>query len=103
MDARSFLLGLVDLAVNVAGLHQFRVGALGRYPTLVHHQDQVRVHHGGHPLGNNDLGGIFQFTRKGGGLAIASKYLALANGRIWIDTTYKGGACYYFSIPTEKL
>lgn len=40
---------------------------------------------------------------KGSGLAIASKYLALANGRIWLDQEYQGGACFYFSIPTEKL
>lgn len=40
---------------------------------------------------------------KGSGLAIAQRYLALANGRIWLDTTYHGGACFYFSIPTEKL
>ena len=50
-----------------------------------------------------DGSGTAENHGKGGGLAIASKYLALANGRIWIDTTYKGGACYYFSIPTEKL
>lgn len=40
---------------------------------------------------------------KGIGLALARKYLALANGRIWIDTTYRAGACIYFCIPTEKL
>lgn len=40
---------------------------------------------------------------KGSGLAIASRYLALANGRIWLDTSYRSGACFYFSIPTEKL
>lgn len=50
-----------------------------------------------------DGSGTLDNHGKGIGLAIASKYLALANGRIWIDTTYKGGACYYFSIPTEKL
>ena len=50
-----------------------------------------------------DGSGTAENHGKGGGLAIASKYLALANGRIWVDTTYKGGACYYFSIPTEKL
>lgn len=40
---------------------------------------------------------------KGIGLAVARKYLMLANGRIWLDKTYKAGACFYFSIPTEKL
>ncbi|MBQ3634155.1 MAG: HAMP domain-containing histidine kinase [Bacteroidales bacterium] len=40
---------------------------------------------------------------KGIGLAIAKKYLTLANGRIWVDPSYKDGACFYFSIPTEKL
>lgn len=37
------------------------------------------------------------------GLAIAKKYLALANGHIWVDKAYTGGTCFYFSIPTEKL
>ncbi len=40
---------------------------------------------------------------KGIGLAIAAKYLSLANGRIWLDDTYRSGSCFYFSIPTEKL
>lgn len=40
---------------------------------------------------------------KGIGLAVAAKYLTLCDGRIWVDTEYKGGACFYFSIPTEKL
>ncbi len=40
---------------------------------------------------------------KGIGLAIAAKYLSLANGRIWLDDTYRPGSCFYFSIPTEKL
>ncbi len=40
---------------------------------------------------------------KGIGLAIAAKYLSLANGRIWLDDTYRSGACFYFSIPTDKL
>ena len=43
------------------------------------------------------------FDEATGGLAIASKYLALANGRIWVDTTYRDGTCFYFSIPTDKL
>lgn len=37
------------------------------------------------------------------GLAVAKKYVELANGRIWCDTGYRGGACFYFTIPTEKL
>ncbi len=40
---------------------------------------------------------------KGTGLAIASRYLSLAGGRIWLDTSYRGGACFYFSIPADKL
>ncbi len=40
---------------------------------------------------------------KGTGLAIASRYLSLAGGRIWLDTSYHGGACFYFSIPADKL
>ncbi len=40
---------------------------------------------------------------KGVGLALARKYLSLANGRIWVDTSYHEGASFMFSIPTEKL
>ncbi len=40
---------------------------------------------------------------KGIGLAVAAKYLSLCNGKIWIDGSYRGGACVNFSIPTEKL
>ncbi|MCQ2204486.1 MAG: HAMP domain-containing histidine kinase [Bacteroidales bacterium] len=44
-----------------------------------------------------------QITGTGIGLAVAKKYVELANGRVWCDTGYKGGACFYFTIPTEKL
>jgi len=44
-----------------------------------------------------------QMTGTGIGLAVAKRYIELANGRIWCDTGYKGGACFYFTIPTEKL
>lgn len=37
------------------------------------------------------------------GLALAKKYVELLNGRIWIDTDYTDGACFYFTIPTERL
>lgn len=44
-----------------------------------------------------------QMSGTGIGLAVAKRYVELANGRIWCDTGYKGGACFYFTIPTEKL
>ncbi|MCQ2228177.1 MAG: HAMP domain-containing histidine kinase [Bacteroidales bacterium] len=44
-----------------------------------------------------------QMNGTGIGLAVAKRYIELANGRIWCDTGYKGGACFYFTIPTEKL
>lgn len=37
------------------------------------------------------------------GLALAQKFVQLADGNIWVDTEYSGGACFCFSIPTEKL
>lgn len=37
------------------------------------------------------------------GLALAQKFVQLADGDIWVDTEYTGGACFRFSIPTEKL
>ena len=44
-----------------------------------------------------------QSTGTGIGLSLARKYVELANGRIWCDTGYRGGACFYFTIPSEKL
>ncbi len=46
---------------------------------------------------------IRQTTGTGIGLAVARKYIELTNGKIWCDTGYKGGACFYFTIPIEKL
>lgn len=46
---------------------------------------------------------VRQNTGTGIGLAVARKYVELANGHVWCDTGYKGGACFYFTIPTEKL
>ncbi len=40
---------------------------------------------------------------KGLGLSLAQKYVALAGGHIWVDPSYSGGACFYFSIPNDKL
>ena len=40
---------------------------------------------------------------KGIGLAVAAKYLSLCGGKIWVDTTYRSGACVNFTIPTDKL
>lgn len=44
-----------------------------------------------------------QTSGTGIGLSLARKYVELANGKIWCDTGYRGGACFYFTIPTEKL
>lgn len=40
---------------------------------------------------------------RGVGLSLASKYIDLTNGKIWIDMNYTGGAKYCFSVPVEKL
>lgn len=45
--------------------------------------------------GRYDGGGI--------GLASAKKYVELSNGKIWADTEYSDGACFYFTIPKECL
>ncbi|MCF0190995.1 MAG: HAMP domain-containing histidine kinase [Marinilabiliaceae bacterium] len=37
------------------------------------------------------------------GLSLAKKYVELASGRIWLDTSYTDGASFSFSIPMEKL
>lgn len=52
-------------------------------------------------IADNSL--VRQSTGTGIGLAVAKKYVELANGKVWCDTGYKGGACFYFTIPTEKL
>ncbi len=52
-------------------------------------------------IADNSL--VRQSTGTGIGLAVAKKYVELANGRVWCDTGYKGGACFYFTVPTEKL
>ena len=36
------------------------VGALGRHRAVIHHQNQVGVHDGRHPLGHDELGGSRQ-------------------------------------------
>ena len=40
---------------------------------------------------------------QGIGLAVAKEYIMLAGGKIWVDTSYKDGACFYFTIPADKL
>lgn len=42
-------------------------------------------------------------SRVNSNLSLARKYIELAGGRIWVDTNYAEGACFYFTIPTEKL
>lgn len=37
------------------------------------------------------------------GLAMASKYVSLTGGKIWVDLKYVGGALFYFNIPNDKL
>lgn len=39
----------------------------------------------------------------GSSLSLARKYIELTGGHIWVDTNYTEGACFYFTIPTEKL
>lgn len=40
---------------------------------------------------------------KGIGLAVAKEYVMLAGGKIWVDMSYRDGACFYFTIPADKL
>lgn len=48
--------------------------------------------------------GALERSEGGGiGLALAKKYVELSNGRIWLDMDYSDGACFYFTIPTERL
>lgn len=44
-----------------------------------------------------------QMNQSGVGLAVARKYVELANGKLWLDRTYNRGARFIFSIPKEKL
>src|SRR5699024_5163135 len=52
------VLGEVQLAVDVVGLHQLVVGADGGDAAALHHDDAVGVLDAGHPLGDDDLGGL---------------------------------------------
>ncbi len=52
----SFLLRLIDLAVNIAAFHQL-LGCHGRHMTVIQHDDLVGVADGTDPLSDNDLGG----------------------------------------------
>src|SRR5699024_1713503 len=52
------VLGIVQLAVDVVGLHQLLVGADGGDAAALHHDDAVGILHAGHALGNDDFGGL---------------------------------------------
>ena len=53
---RSFLLGLIDIAVDLALFHQLVMCADGIDFAIVHDDDHIRVHDGDNALGNDDLG-----------------------------------------------
>ena len=36
------------------------MGAGVHHPAVIHHHDQIRIHDGGDPLGNDQLGGVGQ-------------------------------------------
>ncbi len=59
-------LGLIHVPVNFIGFQQPFMGVKAADPAVVQHQNPVCFRHAGHPLGDDELGGVGNLLGKGG-------------------------------------